>query len=171
MRVCAPAAAALLLAALLGGCASPPIETDVSAGVPSSGGPLDAATEPAATDGAKEGERVLWGGTIVGARNLGEGTELEVLAYPLDRRQRPMRGRAAAGRFLVLSDDYLETLDYAEGRLLTVLGTREGMREGRVGEARYEYPVVRAETLHLWRPEGQRQGVQPSFGIGIGVTL
>lgn len=167
-------AVALLL--LLGGCASPPIETEVGAGVPSTGGPVGAIADDGSRAGGFEDEaadaggRVLWGGTIVGARNLDDGTELEVLAYPLDRRQRPMTGRPAAGRFLILSDDYLETLDYAAGRLVTVLGARAGMREGRVGEAPYDYPVVRAESLHLWRPDAP-QPSGPRFGIGIGVTL
>ena len=125
-----------------------------SGGEPAGGAPLE----------------VLWGGVLLGASNLDDSTQLEVLAYPLDRRQRPMTGRDSAGRFLILADGYLETLDYADGRLVTVLGAREGVREGRVGDAPVVWPVVRSEQLHLWR-DGAAANERPRFTFGLGVSL
>ena len=153
---------AVLLAALLGACASPPIETDLP---PSTPAPSEVAADPDGTSGA-----VLWGGELLGSSNLDGATQFEVLAYPLDRRQRPMTGRPSQGRFLIIVDGYLETLDYADGRLVTVLGALDGTRDGTIGEARLVYPVVRSEELHLWRDAADGGG-RPNIGFGIGVSI
>ena len=157
------AGAALGLAAALGACASTPIDLE-ERGV---------TVEPvAAAEVAESAElargTVLWGGTIIGTANLESGSQLEIIAYPLDRTQRPQLGRASEGRFLVESDDYLEPLDFAEGRQVTVLGTLDGLDEVVVGEARREFPVVRPTELHLWTGDGRRTGTGFTFGIGIG---
>ena len=111
---------------------------------------------------------MLWGGTIIGTANLESGSQLEILAHPLDRTQRPQVGRPSEGRFLVESSDYLEPLDFAEGRQVTVLGQLDGLDEVRVGEARREFPVVRPDELHLWRGDGARPRTGFTFGIGVG---
>ena len=154
--------AALALVALLGACASAPIDTELA---PEARRADAVATAPGTATG-----QVLWGGAIVAARNVGTGTELEVLSYPLDRSQRPMTGKASEGRFLIVADGYLETVDYAPGRSVTVLGTLDGVREMPVDEARIPYPVVRSSELHLWRPDDGAR-VLPRFSIGIGLGL
>ena len=151
----------LAAALLLGACASPPIETDV---VADARRPDAVAAAPGSATG-----QVLWGGVIVETRNVGEDSEIEVLAYPLDRRQRPMTGRPSEGRFLVVADGYVESVDYAPGRLLTVLGALDGVVEGRIGETRRDFPRVRSGTLHLWRPG--EPGAAPRFSVGIGLGL
>lgn len=173
--------AAAMLLALLGGCASPPIETDlqlpvrtpaeVSAGAIGGGGVSGDDTDEASAgvDGAGA-ESVLWGGVLLGTSVLGDTTQLEVLAHPLDRRQRPMTGRASEGRFLIVVDGYLETIDYAPGRLVTVLGTLGEVREGMVGEATVRYPVVHSDELHLWSGNAGSDE-RPRFTFGIGVNL
>ena len=121
-----------------------------------------------ANDAALARGTVLWGGTIIGASNLESGSQLELVAYPLDRTQRPQIGLPSQGRFVVKSDDYLETLDFAEGRQLTVLGALDGLEEVTVGEARRELPVVRATDLHLWTGRGPGPRTGFTFGIGVG---
>lgn len=120
-----------------------------------------------------QGRGILWGGLIVAAANLDRGSEVEILAYPLDRDQRPDLGRTPLGRFLVTTDDFLETIDFASGRLVTVAGTFAGTREGQVGEARYVYPVLTAEAaqIHLWPQSSERRGSSVNFGLGIGIGL
>ena len=157
------AAAAAGLAAALAACASTPIDLEERGAAPA---PVTA-SEVADASAPAEGE-VLWGGTIIASTPLESGSQLEIVAYPLDRTQRPQLGRASEGRFLVESGDYLEPLDFAEGREVTVLGALEGVEEGRVGEARRDFPVVRATDLHLWRGEAPRSGTGFTFGIGIG---
>ena len=156
-------AGALVAALTLGACASTPIDLDERGARPE---PVVAAQ--VAGDASLARGTVLWGGTIIGTANLDSGSQLEVLAHPLDRTQRPQVALPSQGRFIVASDDYLEPLDYAEGRQVTVLGTLDGLDEASVGEARRELPVVRATDLHLWRGDGARGRTGLSFGIGIG---
>lgn len=154
---------AVLLMLGMAGCASTPIETGDSVTLePSTPAEVVAAVAPISGT-------VLWGGVLIGASNLADSTQLEVLAYPLDRTQRPMRDRPALGRFLVENEGYLETVDYAEGREITVLGALDGLVEGQVGEARQQWPRVRAEQLHLWREGGPGEQPRFTFGIGIGI--
>ena len=138
----------------------------------------DAASDPArvppdtvVTDLPRyEGQRVEWGGQIVAVHNLRNRTELEVLAYPLSSAGRPDTNATPQGRFLAVRGGFLEPADYASGRLVTVSGLVGPAREGSVGEARYLYPTVSAETLRLWDPEPPGYGGPVPFGtIGIGV--
>lgn len=156
---------ALLLAALLlGACASGPrFDTRAYSTSPT---PAEAAIDAALW----QGDRVLWGGMILNSANHEDGTEIEVLAYPLAGGQRPDTSRPPIGRFIVFEDHYLETADYAQGRLVTVAGPFTSTRDGRVGDARFTWPLVEADGLHLWPRDGGARR-DPQFSIGIGVLL
>ncbi|MFP4560803.1 MAG: Slp family lipoprotein [Thiohalorhabdus sp.] len=117
-----------------------------------------------------EGSRVLWGGVIVNTTNLEDRTRLEILAYPLDGRQKPDVEADPRGRFLAEAEGYLETADYAPGRRVTVSGTLEETRKGRIGEAEYTYPVVEVADQELWT-EDRRAPEGPRFHFGIGVIF
>ena len=110
---------------------------------------------------------VLWGGVIIKSTNVKEGTELELLVYPLRRNFKPDTEQSALGRIIVLQDGYLETLDYSAGRLLTVQGAVHNIRKGSVGEAIYTYVLVNARQLHLWAPVDDDGGGRVHFGIGV----
>lgn len=152
----------LIAAALLGGCATP---YDI--------GNADARVTPA--EAAKNvpgmlNHTVAWGGLIANAKNLKDKSELEVVAYPLDSDNAPDSSAKPTGRFIVVQPGYLETADYAPGRLITVVGTVTETRTGTVGEAKYVYPVVVASKLQLWpRPYRDRRDSNIHFGIGIGI--
>ena len=153
-----------LLAALLllGACASGP-------GFDSRG--VDRSLTPgrvAAGSQLATGKQVLWGGTILHTTNLKDSTQLEVLAYPLDANQRPQSESAPLGRFILEQAGYLEPASYAEGRLITVVGTVTGTRAGRVDESDYEYPVITVRQLNLWPSYRGESGSNVYFGIGTG---
>jgi outer membrane lipoprotein len=158
----------LLFAALLLGlvaCASGP-KFDTSA--------VDKSLVPtavAADIDAARGRTAMWGGAIINSRNYEDTSQLEVLAYPLTDVGRPQLDQPPLGRFLVQRSGYLETVDYAPGRLITAIGPVAGVRSGTVGEARYNYPVIEARQLHLWPRSdvAPRSTPQFHFGIGIGV--
>ncbi|MFK7890260.1 MAG: Slp family lipoprotein [Granulosicoccus sp.] len=114
---------------------------------------------------------VLWGGLILNTQNLEDGSQIEVMAYPLDRRQRPMLAREPHGRFLVRYDSFLEPLDYAEGRAISLSGEIAGITDGTVGEATYQYPTVVATDLHLWREDELHNKPRLLFGIGVNLEL
>lgn len=114
-------------------------------------------------------QRILWGGAIIEVRNLHQSSEIELMAFPLDQQQRPQTHKAAQGRFLAHWPAYLEAMDYAPGRLLTVTGTLTNITSGSIGAATYHYPNVQIEQLHLW--PAQASPTRPRLHIGIGVTL
>lgn len=110
---------------------------------------------------------LLWGGKLVSTVNLENSTELEILAYPLGSNQKPATSRDPIGRFLVVEDQYLEPVDYAEGRLITIAGQISEIRSGQVGSAEYAYPVLAAEQIHLWSKDGKDSKPQVHFGVGV----
>ena len=154
----------LIMLLLLSGCASGP-SLD-SATVDHSLTPADVAAEPEIS----RGRQVLWGGVIVRTTNLADSTQLEVLAYPLDTQERPQPESASLGRFVVDKAGYLEPEDYAEGRLVTVIGTVNGARIGPVGETLYYYPVIGAQQMNLWpiKRTGDRRDIHIGVGVGSG---
>ncbi len=119
---------------------------------------------------ALQGIRVLWGGVIIASSNLKDATQLEVLAYPLAPNQRPDIDKAPLGRFLARQTGYLETTDYAQGRLITLSGLLREPREGRIGESEYIYPVVEIDRLHLW-PKQRGGSPETRFHFGLGVIF
>jgi len=110
---------------------------------------------------------VMWGGIIVSSENLKIGSLLEVLAYPLDSNYKPDTQKTPFGRFLAEHPEYLETVNYAAGRIITVVGPIIEVRKGVIGEAQYSYPVITAEQLHLWPTADQKSDTRFHFGVGV----
>lgn len=98
-------------------------------------------------------QRVRWGGSIVDTRPGEAETCIEVLARALDDRARPRSGDANQGRFLACRDGFEDPAVFERGRDITVIGTLTGFVEGRIGDFRYIYPRVSADTLFLWGEE------------------
>lgn len=153
----------MLIAALLTACAAmPPLSLqDVDTAI----------TPPTAVTGidSVRGKKIIWGGLIVDSKNLEKRTRLEILAYPLDDRQRPRLDREPFGRFIAEYDGYLETVDYAAGRSLSLTGTLSDIVEGKIDNAAYTYPTITVDRVYLW-PKPQ-QDTEPHFQIGIGVYM
>ena len=118
-------------------------------------------------DGVRD---VRWGGSIIGIKNMRHNTEIEIVSYPISSQGEPDTGEAPQGRFIAVQAGYLEPLNYAPGRRVTVQGTLEKTRLGRVGEADYLFPVVEISTIRLWpKPDtGNRLGPVFNFGFGVG---
>jgi outer membrane lipoprotein len=127
-------------------------------------------TPEQASAGNIQGQTVLWGGIIIDSKNLAQGTRLEILAYPLDSHHKPRTADQPIGRFLATRDSYLETVDYAPGRLVTLTGTLTGTQQGKIGDADYRYPNVAITALHLWSKH-DAEGVDTRLHFGIGVVI
>jgi outer membrane lipoprotein len=150
----------LTIIILLAGCASTPV-FDVTQ-VDNSLIPKNVAAEPL----AYLGKSVLWGGIILDTKNLSDSTQVEVLAYPLSRDQRPQSNNRPLGRFLINQEGFLDPAIYAQGQKLTVLGSVDNNQQGKVGESSYTYPVINAEQLQLWSAQSENQ-TRFSFGLGV----
>lgn len=147
---------------LIGGCASGPR-------YPTEGVELTLTPQQAVSEATTlRGKAILWGGMIIQSSNLKNQTRLEILAYPLDSKQYPQTDSPPLGRFLLLRDGYLETIDYAPGRLVTLRGTLAGTERGKVGDTSYTYPVVKSQDIYLWSRTGRSE---PSVHFGVGVVF
>ena len=109
---------------------------------------------------AYRGRVVLWGGVIIGARNLKEGTLIEILQRPSDGTGRPKDVDESDGRFLALYDGYLDVAIYSRGREVTVAGEIKGKRVLPLSEIEYTYPLLSIGEIHLWRPD-RKEKVYP----------
>lgn len=138
-------------------------------------GPLDAAgVDPTVTPRSAvaalaeaRGRTAEWGGVLLHATNLEDATELEVLAYPLDRRGSPRADDDPLGRFVARRTGFLDPAEYAPGRRVTVVGPVTGTLPGRIGERSYTYPVIAADQIHLWPRTDRPSEPRVHFGIGV----
>ena len=154
----------LILISLLLSCATMP-DFDTTQ-VDKSLTPQSVIAEPVIT----RGKIAVWGGTILGIRNLKDSTQIEVLAYPLDSSHWPLQEKKPLGRFIIQDRGYLEPTSYAQGRLISVLGSVSGTYSGKIGESSYIYPVINVQQLHLWSKGDDRRS-RTSFHLGIGIGL
>lgn len=113
---------------------------------------------------AYRGKAVILGGIIISSMNTDEGTYIEVLQRPLNHQGRPKDADESYGRFLVFSEEYIETAIYSRGKELTVAGQVMGKRVRPLGDIQYSYLLIKGMELHLFKP---RYG--PSFRFGIGI--
>jgi len=128
------------------------------------------ATRTAAAPAEHAGARVIWGGVIIATRNQSGYTEMEILSYPLDSAQRPDTRSSEQGRFIARYPGYLEGVDYAPGRQITINGKVEKVLEGKVGDAPYTFPVIQTDNVYLW-PLDNRTQSSPQFHFGVGVMF
>ena len=114
------------------------------------------------------GKVVRLGGVILAVLNEEKGSTIEILEQPLNWRGRPKVGDVAGGRFLVVSEGFLDKEIYQPKREATVVGEIIGMKTGQVGETTYNYPLISLRDIRLWKPSGYPGGPRMHMGIGVG---
>ena len=98
-----------------------------------------------------KGKTVLWGGEIVQTTNQKDGSTLiEILERRLDQRGDPDGTSPSEGRFLVLSEKYMDSYIYRRGRRITVAGDILGEKTKLLGEMDYRYPLISIKQIYLW---------------------
>ena len=107
---------------------------------------------------------LMLGGVIVSSRNTKEGTYLEILQKPLESDGRPVDTDETEGRFLVQTEEYLDSAIYHRGKMITVVGEVAGQKTMPLDETTYQYPLLSAKALHLWAPSSG-----PHFFFGVSV--
>lgn len=100
-----------------------------------------------------KGQTVMWGGKVAQTLVKEEGALVEIVQFPLDNQLKPRDVDISEGRFLVLKDQYLDPMIFRSGRKVTVVGEIRGSRTMKLDEITYTYPLVKAETLHLWEED------------------
>ena len=148
------------LALLLAGCAAALPYPHVRPAA--DGGPYRVMAEPQRF----LGRDVLWGAMIIEAVNLADRTEIELLAFPLDSRQRPIAEAADLGRFILVLPGFAEPADWPPGRFLTLHGRVLELRAGSLRGETYDWPLVQPHSTSLW-PRDFRAGRRWSIGVGV----
>jgi outer membrane lipoprotein len=100
---------------------------------------------------AYQGKLVIWGGEIIKTTNQkDESTLIEIFQLPLSRRGEPNETYPSEGRFLVLTERYLDPYLFRRGRRITVAGEILGEEFKKLGEMDYRYPLISGKQIHLW---------------------
>ena len=100
-----------------------------------------------------QNSQVLWGGRIVNCLNKDELTLLEIVQFSLDLDGKPKADTTSEGRFLVETSKFLDCAIYTPGKLITVAGVFKDLRDGKIGEKSYKFPVLEGKAFHLWKEE------------------
>ncbi|WKZ23423.1 MAG: Slp family lipoprotein [Candidatus Brocadiaceae baterium WH-1] len=96
------------------------------------------------------GKVFMVSGTILETEITEEGTFIKILHRPATFRGRPKDVDESAGRFLALTDRYLDPVVYAKDRSITVAGEILGKRTLPLGKIQYDYPLIHAREIYLW---------------------
>lgn len=96
-------------------------------------------------------EAIRWSGYIVQTINNEDKTCFEIVETETYQDLRPKRVIPKQGsRFLACKDGFLEPHAFNK-RLVTITGTLVAFTEQKIGEYNYEYPVVKADLIYIWR--------------------
>ena len=133
--------ACLLAALLLAGCVTTPrpLQGQYSGVFPSE----------AAARGAP-GERVRWGGQVVGVHNAANESCFEIVGKALSSDGRPLVRDRSEGRFIACRAGFYDPAVFTAGREVTVVGAISGFESRRIGDYDYRYPRVAADVVYLW---------------------
>ncbi|MEX2492174.1 MAG: Slp family lipoprotein [Nitrospirales bacterium] len=115
-----------------------------------------------------QGAVVLFGGEVLSAKRLPEGTRLEILQLPLDSSEQPVFDKTVSqGRFLAFESSFLDPATLPLNTRVTLVGEVSGVTNANLDEMEYRYPTVKIKHLHIWpEPEFNQPGSSgPSFGI------
>jgi outer membrane lipoprotein len=116
------------------------------------------------------GQSVVFGGEVLNAKRLKDGTRIEILQLPLDRSGRPANDRTQSqGRFIAMHREFLDPATLPPGTRLTVSGEVSGAMTLPLDETEYTYPVIEARLIDVVPPpEMARMWRQPYPYMGRG---
>jgi outer membrane lipoprotein len=126
------------------GCATPPGGSDEVYSSPD----RPTFTQIKAAPDSYKGHTVTWGGEVLAAKRLKEGTRIEILQLPLDSSEHPAEDLTKSqGRFVALQHEFLDPATIPPGTLLIVTGDVTGSVTLPLDEAEYTYPTVDVKKL------------------------
>ena len=127
--------------------------------------------EVVAAPDSYQGKMVVFGGEVLKAKRLKEGTQIELLQLPLDKGERPILDRQQSqGRFLAIQQEFLDPATIVTGTKMTIVGELAKAKIEHLDDVEYRYPVLIVKHLHSWPVQSQDYIIQPRprFSIGIG---
>ncbi len=109
-----------------------------------------------------KGKTLVLGGVVLRAKNLKDGTQIEVLQLPLDRSDRPDAPlEASQGRFMVLDPEHHDPA-VLKDRRITLAGEVIGKKVETIDEFEYPFPYLSARFIYIW-PERRGYAYAPSY--------
>ncbi len=146
---CAPLVSAFIM---LTGCA---LTGDQAGTLPSGASSVSYAQVKAAPE-SYSGQPVTFGGKVLGARRLKEGTRIEILQLPLTDSLRPTVDLGKSqGRFVAQQQEFLDPATVPPGTFVTVTGEMAGSLTLPLDETEYTYPLVRINNLRVWMEDDE----------------
>ena len=145
--VAIPCFASLLL--LAAGCVTVPAPLQ---------GTYTMSSPAAAAERGVSGERVRWGGQVVGVHNEAAQSCFEIVGKALSTDGRPVARDRSEGRFIACRAGFYDPAVFTAGREVTIAGTVTGFEARRIGDYDYRYPRVAADVIYLW-PERRERDV------------
>jgi outer membrane lipoprotein len=113
------------------------------------------------------GQSVVFGGEVLSAKRLKDGTRIEILQLPLDRSGYPGADRTQSqGRFVAMHKEFLDPATLPYGTRVTVTGEITGSVTLPLDETEYVYPVVDVRQLKVWTPSEDAARMRPYMGPG-----
>ncbi|WP_413111342.1 Slp family lipoprotein [Thaumasiovibrio sp. DFM-14] len=116
----------------------------------------------------EQGQIARLAGLVARVENLAERTRVEIVALPMTASGRPLISAKPQARFVAYIDGYIESLEYTQGKPITVQGEVQTSESGQVGEFEMTFPVLHALEHQLW-DINQRVRVD-DFGSTIGCS-
>jgi outer membrane lipoprotein len=102
------------------------------------------------------GQPATFGGKVLGARRLKEGTRIEILQLPLTDSLRPTMDLSKShGRFVALQKEFLDPATVPPGTFVTVTGEMAGSITFPLDETEYTYPLMRINNLRVWTEDDE----------------
>ncbi len=111
---------------------------------------------------------VTFGGKVLGAKRLKEGTRIEILQLPLNASLQPTNDLSTSqGRFVALRKEFLDPATVPPGTFITVTGEIGESLSLPLDETEYTYPLVHIKNLRVWSDQDeQAPRIRPPIGPG-----
>lgn len=97
-------------------------------------------------------QEVRWGGEIVKVENNNEASIIQIVQYPLNHYGKPITNQSSEGRFLAITNDFIDPVVYKEGTLLTFTGQIQGESTRKVDKRDLTMPLLTVSSMYKWQP-------------------
>lgn len=101
---------------------------------------------------AYKGRLFIFGGIIVKTETTKDGSVIEAIFVPVNSLGYLKSYKTSGGRFLAIynSREILDPLIFSEKREISLAGEFIGIRNGKIGEMEYSYPLFEIKEIYLW---------------------